>query len=32
VLEQLAAAQNPRHRGMLQSALEDLDAQLARLV
>lgn len=31
VLQQLNAAQNPRHREMLQSALADLDAQLARL-
>ncbi len=32
VLQQLEAAQNPRHRDMLQSALADLDMQLARLV
>jgi hypothetical protein len=32
VLQQLEAAQNPRHRQVLQSALADLDAQLARLV
>jgi len=32
VLQQLEAAQNPRHREILQSALIDLDAQLARLV
>jgi hypothetical protein len=32
VLQQLEAAQNPRHRQILQSALADLDAQLARLV
>lgn len=32
VLQQLEAAQNPRHREMLQSALADLDAQLAQLV
>ena len=28
---QLQAAQNPRHRQMLESALADLDSQLARL-
>jgi hypothetical protein len=32
VLQQLEAAQNPRHRQILQSALADLDARLARLV
>jgi hypothetical protein len=32
VLQQLEAAQNPRHREILQSALADLDAQLTRLV
>jgi hypothetical protein len=32
VLQQLEAAQNPRHRQVLQNALADLDAQLARLV
>jgi len=32
VLEQLASAQNPRHREMLQVALADLDARLAQLV
>jgi hypothetical protein len=32
VLQQLEAAQNPRHRQILQGALADLDAQLARLV
>jgi hypothetical protein len=32
VLQQLEAAQNPRHRQILQSALADLDAHLARLV
>jgi hypothetical protein len=32
VLQQLEAAQNPRHRDILQSALADLDAQLAHLV
>jgi hypothetical protein len=32
VLQQLQAAQNPRHRQILQNALADLDAQLARLV
>jgi len=32
VLQQLEAAQNPRHREILQKALADLDAQLARLV
>ena len=31
VLQQLEIAQNPRHREMLQSALADLDARLARL-
>jgi hypothetical protein len=32
VLQQLEAAQNPRHREILDSALADLDAQIARLV
>jgi hypothetical protein len=32
VLQQLEVVQNPRHREILQSALADLDAQLARLV
>jgi hypothetical protein len=32
VLRQLEAVHNPRHREILQSALADLDAQLARLV
>jgi len=32
VLGQLASAQNPRHREMLQAALADLDARLAQLV
>jgi hypothetical protein len=32
ILQQLEAAQNPRHREILQSALADLDRQLARLV
>ena len=32
VLEQLNSTQNPRHREMLQAALADLDARLARLV
>jgi hypothetical protein len=32
VLQQLDAAQNPRHREILQSALTDLDMQLARMV
>lgn len=31
VLQQLEAAQNPRHRKMLEIALADLDDQLARL-
>ena len=31
VLQQLNAAQNPRHREMLQAALADLDAKLTRL-
>jgi hypothetical protein len=31
VLQQLEAAQNPRHREILQKSLADLDAQLARL-
>ena len=31
VLQQLQAAQNPRHRDMLRAALADLDAQLSRL-
>ena len=32
VLGQLESALNPRHREMLQAALADLDARLARLV
>lgn len=32
VLQQLGLAQNPNHVKMLQQALSDLDAQLARLV
>jgi len=32
VLQQLQAAQNPRHREIMQLALADLDAQLAQLV
>ncbi|MGA9966163.1 MAG: hypothetical protein WBQ10_13265 [Terriglobales bacterium] len=32
VLQQLEVAQNPRHLKILQSALADLDAQLAQLV
>ena len=32
VLQQLEAAHKPRHREILQSALADLDTQLARLV
>jgi hypothetical protein len=31
VLQQLQAAQNPFHRKMLETALGDLDAKLARL-
>jgi len=31
VIQQLETAQNPHHRQMLESALADLDAQLARL-
>lgn len=31
ILQQLEKAQNPHHREMLNSALADLDAQLARL-
>ena len=31
VLQQLQAAQNPNHLKMLENALADLDAQLARL-
>jgi hypothetical protein len=31
VLDQLKAAQNPNHRSMLESALADLDSQLAQL-
>jgi len=31
VMQQIEAAQNPSHRQMLESALVDLDAQLARL-
>jgi len=32
VLQQLEAAQNPRHREILQNALADLDSEIARLV
>jgi hypothetical protein len=32
VLQQLEAAGNPRHRELLQGALADLDARLARMV
>jgi hypothetical protein len=32
ILHQLAAAQNPRHRQVLENALADLDSRLARLV
>jgi hypothetical protein len=32
VLQQLEAAQNPRHREILQRALSDLDTQLAQMV
>ena len=32
VLQQLEAAQSPRHRAILQRALADLDTQLTRLV
>jgi hypothetical protein len=31
VLQQLQLVQNPRHRQMLESALSDLDAKLARM-
>lgn len=31
VLQQLESAQNPNHRKMLETALADLDAQLAQL-
>jgi hypothetical protein len=31
VLQQLQAAQSPRHREMLESALAELDSRLARL-
>lgn len=31
LLQQLSAAQNPRHREMLERALADLDAKLTRL-
>jgi GTP cyclohydrolase I len=31
ILQQLQAAQNPRHREMLEAALADLNAQLSRL-
>jgi hypothetical protein len=31
VLQQLQSVENPRHREMLESALSDLDVQLARL-
>lgn len=30
ILQQLKAAQNPRHRQVLEAALADLDAKLAR--
>jgi hypothetical protein len=32
VLQQLEAAQNPRHREILENALADLDSAIARLV
>jgi hypothetical protein len=32
VQQQLQATQSPRHRQMLESALDELDARLARLV
>jgi len=32
VLQQLRAAQNPRHRQMLESALSELEERLTRLV
>jgi hypothetical protein len=31
ILQQLQSVQNPRHRQMLESALSELDARLARL-
>jgi ADP-ribose pyrophosphatase YjhB (NUDIX family) len=31
VLQQLQTVQNPRHRQMLEAAISDLDAQLARM-
>jgi hypothetical protein len=31
ILQQLRSVQNPRHRQMLESALSELDARLARL-
>ena len=31
ILQQLQSVQNPRHRQMLESALAELDARLARL-
>jgi len=31
VLQQLQSVQNPRHRQMLEGALSELDAQLARM-
>jgi len=31
ILQQLQSAQNPRHREMLESALSELDARLARM-
>ncbi|HEX3352249.1 MAG: hypothetical protein ACRD3H_13665 [Terriglobales bacterium] len=31
ILQQLQSVQNPRHREMLQSALSELDARLARM-
>jgi hypothetical protein len=32
IVHQLEAAQNPRHRQVLENALADLDSRLARLV
>jgi hypothetical protein len=32
ILQQLQSIQNPRHRQILESALAELDSQLARLV
>ena len=31
VLQQLQTVQNPRHRQMLEAAISDMDAQLARM-